>query len=73
MQRFAAPYGLSMSVSEPLCTALGDPMFQLWRSDWLPPAYLPLLRAEKYVAQGIVADLKPVIDAEEVQLFHIES
>jgi RNA-directed DNA polymerase len=73
MQRFAVPSGLSLLVSEPLCTALGDPTFQLWRSDWLPPAYLPLLRAEKYVDQGIVADLKPVIAAKEVQLFYIES
>ena len=30
---------------------------------------LPLLRAATYVDQGVLATLKPVIEAEEVQLF----
>ena len=69
MQRFAVPMGVELEVTEPLCRALSEPDFQLWASNWLPAGYLPLLRADRYIDEQAVADLKPVIDTDEVQLF----
>lgn len=69
MQRFAVPMEVPLLVSEPICKAIDDPEFQLWASDWLPATYGSLLRAGNYVDQGILGGLKPVIEADEVQLF----
>ncbi|MBM1635205.1 RNA-directed DNA polymerase [Sulfitobacter mediterraneus] len=69
MQRFAIPMQIDLTTTEPLCSAIAEGELQLWNSDWLPEGFLPLLRAATYVDQGVLATLKPVIEAEEVQLF----
>lgn len=69
MQRFAVPMEIPLLASEPISSAIDDQEFQLWKSDWLPESYRSLLRAGTYIDQGILGGLKPVIEADEVQLF----
>ena len=65
-----APIDLTAVYSEPLCRSVTDPDHQLWNSDWLPLHLQELLKASKYFDQATFDDLDPVVQSDEVQLFH---
>ena len=73
LQRVAAPFGLNVTYSEPLCDAVVDPEFQLWNSNWVHVKHRTLLKASEYVDQGVFLALTPVVQSGEVQLFHYGS
>ena len=73
LQRVAAPFGLNVTYSEPLCDAVVDPEFQLWNSNWVHVKHRTLLKASEYVDQGVFLARTPVVQSGEVQLFHYGS
>ncbi len=70
LQRFTGRIDLGAVHSEPLCRSVTDPDHQLWNSDWLPPPLQELVKASEYFEQATFDDLDPVVQSDEVQLFH---